>query len=445
MAADAIFNVAGAVQDISTTGDHTISGDLGGATAKGGLLFSGGGTLDDEGQRWGWRCSICLADDDDNVVSWNGGANNSSTSQVGRQLANDRIWQFSNGGGASTFADGEIPSGGIFTADDVVFDVTDGSGSYSFAAFQLAGDDVDVEVVTAQLSTEDTEVNVTGFSHEHDLYLVLCSNQTTIAGGADAAHMFGSMGVVLNDVDVTQYCIAFNAENGLSTGECRNYVSNARCGATITLSGSGLDYSILASDIDADGLTLAAKGGDAVNIWVGIAGITITNGQISASLQQVPSGTGADSVDDAFTFEPQAVLNILSRATSLNTVIDGEVGFGISAHDGTNGSTILNTIRDNASSNAYGAHNDNTNNFFYYNYHDTKTTTAAVATLTNFQKGGWVANWTDADDQAYFISIGMTAESPAQGGGGNSGLLSLLLTLMAEDNLDLPYLYEQIV
>lgn len=280
-----------------------------------------------------------------------------------------------------------------FIADGVRLNFTTVSASensYFVIAKFFAGTDLSVTAFSATMSTQDTEVDVTGIGFEPDLVIMSAAGPGDGRISYGAAHSAGD-----SPPTITQKALLWRSPNSQPNGNPISYLASNRCGGALADPGGGLDFGVEAANFDADGFSLFARDDDS-NSDV-LAGLALKFGGAESWVGSLDSPTAlGDWTKTAPSFKPQIVTIGMTAAQAEDAdENDADAGpFGIAAFD----------LEGNEFSAAWAEesgpsimNNQSLSDDRAVNFTDDTGSQAFAASFSSMDANGWTLDFTDAD------------------------------------------------
>lgn len=376
--------------------------DLGGLTPKAVQFIIGGGWVAGT-RRAHLHAGIGFADGTSEYLGVIGDEDANSSTNTFRRCDDDRCI------GIMEQNQNSLRHGAVFSSfiEDGVrlnFDIVGGQPGvepFKVSAIFYAGNDLSAKCWEATMSTQDTEVDITGIGFEPNMVQSLSVDLTTFTQANDTQFPYG---VAVNDgVTVTNAGIGWNSKDTrIETGVAAVTVSN-RLGAIPAESGPAYPvggFAYEAVDFDADGFSIATRITDSNNAKIFGLALDLGNSSAWVSSFTSPSSTGSFS-QTGVGFTPKAVGFGMTYCPTVDVgENDADAGsFGISVFDSFgNACSQAYHDEDAADPTVAGSLHDTVPVHFI----DGSGTQSHLASFTSMDSDGYTLDFTVTDARAWF-------------------------------------------
>lgn len=264
------------------------------------------------------KCSVGAADGTNQRVVAVMSDDGAAIANTGKRTATDEIYMYLDNTGA-VLLEGNFKE---FAAGKAT--LTRGADSLAYTphigGLLLGGSDLSVAVGHMTLSTQDTEVDVTGLLFPPDALIFFSvpfgtgSSFGDVAGTADLCLSNGF--AVDGSGGIEQCSYAAFDQNNETTTATDGTARNNRCFATV--SSSGLITTAELTAFNADGFSIAARDGDGSSRTLGYMALKLTNGQFKTDVLDTPTITGNQKY--SLPFRPKALVLIGTAFTAENSL-----------------------------------------------------------------------------------------------------------------------------
>ena len=202
------------------------------------------------------------------------------------------------------------------------------AAGYLITCVMFGGNDLEVDVGTVVLGTEDTEANITDPGFEPDLVIIGFNGQAW--DDVNSLQWRNNIGFVQNTgVGINQRALFQKIGDGDSRANTECFMSAIRCAGQIA--GGGLTWAVECSNFDSGGFSLTPRSGDSGGDEIGWLALKTGDNGVWVGSVTPPTSTG-DGVETGPGFVPQFVMLGMSQLPTEDAGVAGADGgtFGVS-------------------------------------------------------------------------------------------------------------------